>query len=404
MSEPKISVIIPTRERCDVLEKCLRTVTAQNYSNLDIIVSDNFSTDNTRDVVHSADDARVRYINTGKRLSMSHNWEFALSNAGDTGWVTIVGDDDGLLPGSLNKIAEIIQSTDVLAVRAKPCTYRWPSMTKTGSGDLVVPLRSGHELRQTSRWLGKVLSGDATFAQLPLLYTGGFVSMSVLKEIKSRTGVVYKSCIPDVYSAVAISSVIDRYIFSHEPLAINGVSRHSIGKSQFSKKDNSALSPAEKFVSEGNLPFHEDIPLCSDGHYPKSFQIMVYESYLQSRCLRSVADANMHAEQLEVILATSGRHDTVINEWGAEFARMHGLDYDFIRTKARRRKAVLDVTSITRLASLAMNTHIVGSTEEPIKDVFEASIVAAAIRADIPGPTKRLLGLVRHAIKMRQES
>ena len=107
----KITVVIPTRERCDVLEKSLKTVTSQNYDNLEIIVSDNFSTDKTKDVVRRANDPRIKYINTGKRVSMTHNWEFALSHVTD-GWVTIIGDDDGLLPESLNKIAKIIQSTD----------------------------------------------------------------------------------------------------------------------------------------------------------------------------------------------------------------------------------------------------------------------------------------------------
>ena len=121
MNEPEISVVSPTREHCDVLEKSLRTVTAQDYGNLDIVISDNFSTDETEDVVRSANDARVRYINTGQRLSMSHNWEFALSNVDDSGWATIIGDDDGLLPGSIEKVAEIIQSAGVPAVRSSVC-------------------------------------------------------------------------------------------------------------------------------------------------------------------------------------------------------------------------------------------------------------------------------------------
>ena len=93
MRDPKITVIIPTRERCDVLEKSLQTVTTQDYDNLQIIVSDNFSNDGTEDIVRSTHDSRVKYVNTGKRLSMSHNWEFALSHVTE-GWVTIIGDDE----------------------------------------------------------------------------------------------------------------------------------------------------------------------------------------------------------------------------------------------------------------------------------------------------------------------
>ena len=78
MNEPKVTVIIPTRERRETLEKSLLTVTSQNYDNLQIIVSDNFSHDRTEEFVRSVKDERLRYLNTGARISMSANWEFAL--------------------------------------------------------------------------------------------------------------------------------------------------------------------------------------------------------------------------------------------------------------------------------------------------------------------------------------
>ena len=93
MNEPKVTVILPTRERGDALESALRTVTEQRYENLEIVVSDNCSHDRTGEIARSTGDRRVRYLNTGRRLSMSHNWEFALSHVtGGAGWVTIIGD------------------------------------------------------------------------------------------------------------------------------------------------------------------------------------------------------------------------------------------------------------------------------------------------------------------------
>jgi glycosyltransferase involved in cell wall biosynthesis len=103
---PKITVIVPTRERCDVLQHCLQTLTMQDYQHLEILVSDNFSADATKEVVASAGDPRIRYINTGRRLSMSHNWEFALSHVRD-GWVTFIGDDDGLPPGAIASVSDL---------------------------------------------------------------------------------------------------------------------------------------------------------------------------------------------------------------------------------------------------------------------------------------------------------
>jgi len=78
MTTPRFTVIIPTRERAATLRHCLATVTAQDFASLEILVSDNCSSDETAAVVAANGDPRIRYLNTGRRLSMSHNWEFAL--------------------------------------------------------------------------------------------------------------------------------------------------------------------------------------------------------------------------------------------------------------------------------------------------------------------------------------
>ncbi len=398
MNEVKITVIIPTRERVDVLDKALKTVTSQDYDNLEIIVSDNYSSDATEDVVRSTNDARVKYLNTGKRLSMSHNWEFALSHVTD-GWVTIIGDDDGLLPASLEKVSEMIRSADVRAIRSTVCSYAWPSTARYEFGRLEVPLRSGCEVRDSKTWLSKVLNGLASYPELPMLYNGGFVDMQVLKEIKSKTGAVYLSCVPDVYSAVSISSVIENYLYSNEPLAVNGASKNSAGTSHFSVGDNSDPDPAKKFRSEGNIPFHKDVPRCADGNYPLSLQALVYESYLQSAILRDDVREDMHEQQLELILASSKKHGAAVGEWGRLFAKAHGLDYDEINSRARRKARILKLLSAPGLVSNAFNMCSAGSSEHPIKDVYEASIVAAQLRKSPPGRLEIFRQLVVSALR-----
>lgn len=396
MNEPKITVIISTRERSEVLEKSLKTVTGQSYDNLEIIVSDNYSCDGTEDIVRSTNDKRVKYLNTGRRVSMSHNWEFALSHVTE-GWVTIIGDDDGLLPASLEKVAEIINSTDVQAIRSSVCSFTWPSLTGKEFGRLGVPLKSGYEVRDSRLWLSKVLSGRANYPELPMLYNGGYVSMSVINQIRNKKGVFYQSSMPDVYSAVAVSSIIENYIYSNEPFAISGASKHSGGTAQFSDNKDLKDSPFKKFLSEDNIPLHPGIPLCADGNYPLSIQALFYESYLQTGFLRDEAQENIHQQQLEVILATSGRHVASVREWGKIFATTHELNYDEIQSKANRVKLLLKLNSIPCRISQAINTYILGSPEFPIKDVYEASIAAAAIRSAMPSRLRnipRLLGRV----------
>ena len=57
---------------------------------------------------------------------MSENWEFALSHASD-GWVFILGDDDGLLPGAIEKLASILGNDRSLALGSALGVYTWPN-------------------------------------------------------------------------------------------------------------------------------------------------------------------------------------------------------------------------------------------------------------------------------------
>jgi glycosyltransferase involved in cell wall biosynthesis len=59
---PLVSVIIPTRNNADLIRGTIRSVLNQTFADLEIIVVDNYSTDNTEEVVHGFDDARVHYV------------------------------------------------------------------------------------------------------------------------------------------------------------------------------------------------------------------------------------------------------------------------------------------------------------------------------------------------------
>ena len=111
----------------------------------------------------------------------------------------------------------------------------------------------------------------------------------------------------------------------------------------------------------------------------------------------------MHAEQLKVILAASGAHSSEMDEWGAEFAKLHDLDYDSIRKNARGRRAIVKASLIARKAALAMNTYFVRAPDDSMSNVFEASIAAAGIRANAPGLTRRFLRLSKQALQLSLE-
>ena len=63
-----ISIVIPTRQRADTLLRCLKTCVAQDFEEVEFIVSSNSCTDNTKDVTLSFNDPRIRLIETPTQL------------------------------------------------------------------------------------------------------------------------------------------------------------------------------------------------------------------------------------------------------------------------------------------------------------------------------------------------
>lgn len=66
---PRVSVIIPTYNRAPVLSRAIESALAQTVKDIEIIVVDDASTDDTSSIVHQHRDSRIRYIrletNTG---------------------------------------------------------------------------------------------------------------------------------------------------------------------------------------------------------------------------------------------------------------------------------------------------------------------------------------------------
>lgn len=61
MNEELVSIIMPTYNCAKFIGETIKSVIAQTYSNFEIIIVDDCSKDNTKDVVNSFDDERIKY-------------------------------------------------------------------------------------------------------------------------------------------------------------------------------------------------------------------------------------------------------------------------------------------------------------------------------------------------------
>lgn len=57
-----ISVIIPTYNRESTILRAIKSVINQTYTNIEILVIDDGSTDGTANIVNGIDDDRIKYI------------------------------------------------------------------------------------------------------------------------------------------------------------------------------------------------------------------------------------------------------------------------------------------------------------------------------------------------------
>jgi glycosyltransferase involved in cell wall biosynthesis len=223
---PRVTVVLPTRERCDTLQWALRTCITQDYDNLEIVVSDNASTDDTRDVVSSFDDPRIRYVNPGRRVKMAENWEFGVSHA-RPGYVGILGDDDGVMPRGISAMAELIEAEPVDALIWPVYNYYWPGYVDRNLANcLTLPTTTrGRTQTVDSR---KILRDVSNFQRhvhwLPSIYWG-MVSTAAIDRARNDRGVFLNSITPDIYAGVAVAAVIDRHLRIDAPLTLSGESR-----------------------------------------------------------------------------------------------------------------------------------------------------------------------------------
>jgi glycosyltransferase involved in cell wall biosynthesis len=97
---PKVSVIIPTHNRADLLGAAITSVLKQTYQDFEIIVVDDASTDHTPEIIAAFDNEKVRYIRheVNKGDAGSRNTGI-LNSRGD--YLALLDDDDEWLPEKL---------------------------------------------------------------------------------------------------------------------------------------------------------------------------------------------------------------------------------------------------------------------------------------------------------------
>jgi glycosyltransferase involved in cell wall biosynthesis len=105
MSSPsKVTIGIPTRNRRTYLMESLSSALAQTYKDLEVVVSDDDSSDDTWEYLSSLKDLRLRAMRQRPRLGMTGNFN-AVLNAAAGDLFLLLNDDDLLDPTAIEKLS-----------------------------------------------------------------------------------------------------------------------------------------------------------------------------------------------------------------------------------------------------------------------------------------------------------
>lgn len=106
---PRVSIIIPTYNRATSIGRTIQSVLNQSYSDFEVIIVDDNSSDNIQEILSDYDDSRIKYIkhqiNRGAPAARNTGIENAKGE-----FFALLDDDDEWFPQKLEKQIEVFDS------------------------------------------------------------------------------------------------------------------------------------------------------------------------------------------------------------------------------------------------------------------------------------------------------
>jgi glycosyltransferase involved in cell wall biosynthesis len=165
--QPLISVCIPCYNGAEFLGHTLESVLVQTFTDFELVVADDKSTDDTVSVIKGFTDRRIKFTENGCNLGMGLNWNQVLSRSVGK-YVKLLCEDDVLHPECLARQAEILQNPANSGVVLAVCNRKVINAEDKVILSRGIPFRSGlvsgaKLIRKSVRW-GSNLIGEPAVA------------------------------------------------------------------------------------------------------------------------------------------------------------------------------------------------------------------------------------------------
>jgi glycosyltransferase involved in cell wall biosynthesis len=226
MERPLFSIVIPTYNRQDLVPYAIQSVLWQNFGDYELIVCDNYSTDNTFAAVNQFKDSRIKYIRTPQHFVIADSFEFSRKHAKGK-MVLMMSDDDALVPTALESFYEEIRQHDAEFIFSQVAEYRDSSFPGLERNILDCPPFSGvRRIVQQDEFLSTLFSFTLAFSMHP----SSFVFSSALaNRIANRTGRFFQTNGIEFFAWPVAAILSNKIVFIDLPLVVVGRTQKSWG-------------------------------------------------------------------------------------------------------------------------------------------------------------------------------
>jgi glycosyltransferase involved in cell wall biosynthesis len=155
----RVTIGVPTLNRSDLALRAIRSALAQTYADIEVLVSDDVSTDDTVRRIQEIRDPRLVLHQQKQRLGLVGNFDFCLRHA--TGeFFLLLGDDDVLLPNAIERLSAPFLFSSLWVQPASVGVVWSPCLIANAKSSHFWTTEPGPELESVSSLLVALFAGD----------------------------------------------------------------------------------------------------------------------------------------------------------------------------------------------------------------------------------------------------
>ena len=240
----KFSVLLPTRNRLDLLKLAIESVRRQDYDNWEIIISDNNSEEDIKTYISALSDERIKYFRTESFLPVTENWNKALNIcSGD--YFVMLGDDDCLMQGYFLKMKSYIEKfNDPDLIYNSALLFAYPKVFPEKPNGYLHTFAKGEIFKSQKnpffldRKTAKKLVKSSLNFQIKFDYNMQFslIKKSLVNDLK-KFGPFFQSPYPDYYASNVLLLKSKKILVVPFHMVTIGISKKSFGFFYFNDKE-----------------------------------------------------------------------------------------------------------------------------------------------------------------------